>query len=160
METERHESLPTPTGLRSGVFVAQDLGSAPKRWFQLSTNQVATARRQAREIVLAQLGLTLLLAAVGAVFFGRSAGLSALAGGGIGVLATAYMAFALLKHGDGTDAGRIARSFFLGWAIKVLMTVALLVIAFRAESLSPVPLLVAYVATFFAYWVGAANKRP
>lgn len=124
----------------------------------LNTNEVAAARRQARGVVLWQLGLTLLLSGICVFAFGLGSALSALVGGGIGVLATGYMAFALLRHGDGTDAKRVARSFFVGWAVKVLMTVALLVIAFRAKSLSPIPLLAAYVTTFFAYWTASARR--
>ena len=41
--------------------------------------------------------------------------------------------------------------------MKVGFTVALLVIAFRSPNVEAVPLLAAYVATFFGYWFGAAR---
>lgn len=120
-------------------------------------NEVATTRRHARRILLGQLGVTLVVAAASALIWGRGAGMSALIGGMIGVTATGYMAFSLLRHGPGTPAGRIARSFFLGWVVKVAMTIALLVIAFRAPGVTPLALLAAYVATFVVYWLVAAR---
>jgi len=41
--------------------------------------------------------------------------------------------------------------------VKVGFTVALLVVAFRSPRVDAVPLLAAYVATFFGYWFGAAR---
>jgi ATP synthase protein I len=126
----------------------------------VSTNEVHGARRHAIRIVLAQVVVTIALAMGCFAVTGATTGWSALVGGGIGVIATGYMAFALLKHDRGTDAGRIVRSFFLGWAIKVAMTVALLVIAFRSQRFAPIPLLAAYLATFVTYWTVATWGSP
>jgi F0F1-type ATP synthase assembly protein I len=115
------------------------------------------ARRLAMRVVLGQVVVTLGVAAAFAAVSGAGSGRSALVGGGIGVLATAFMAFALLRHRAGAGAGRIAGSFYLGWAIKVAMTVALLVIAFRSPGLAPLPVLAAFFATFCAYWLAAAG---
>jgi len=123
----------------------------------LSAQEVRAARRMALTVVLGQGVVTLGIAAIFAALSGAGSGRSALIGGGIGMLATAFMAFALLRHRVGTGAGRIAGSFFLGWAIKVGMTIALLVVAFRSPGLAPLPGLVALFATFLAYWFAAAG---
>jgi F0F1-type ATP synthase assembly protein I len=51
----------------------------------------------------------------------------------------------------------VAWGFFSGWLVKVGFTVGLLVVAFRSRRVEAVPLLAAYVATFFGYWLGAAR---
>ncbi len=126
----------------------------------LSANEIRASRRLAAEIVLGQLAMTALIALGCAAYRGAGSGISAIAGGGIGVLATASMAWSLLRHGEGATAARIARSLFLGWVMKVGMTVALLVIAFRSQSVDRLPLLAAYAATFCAYWIAVARRPP
>ena len=89
---------------------------------------------------------------------GARAGASALLGAGIGVAATSLMAFAMLRHGEGASVSAWPRRVSsLGWLVKVGLTVALLVMAFRSPNVEAVPLLAAYVATFFGYWFGAAR---
>ena len=89
--------------------------------------------------------------------WGARAAVSAATGAGIGIAATALMAFAMLRHGEGADPQRVAWSFFTGWAVKVSVTVALLVVALRSKGIDAAPLLAAYVATFLGYWFGAAR---
>ena len=126
----------------------------------MGTNEVQTARRHATRIVVAQSAVTVALAAACWAAAGIESARSALYGGGIGTLATAYMAFAVLRHGAGADPRRIALGFLVGWAIKVCMTVALLVIAFRSEGVVPVPLLAGYLATLLTYWAVATFGAP
>ena len=115
-------------------------------------------RRQALAVVLSQVLVGALVAIVCYAIDGARAGASALLGTGIGVAATALMAFAMLRHGEGLSAAGAAIGFFTGWLVKVGLTVALLVMAFRSSKVDAVPLLAAYVATFFGYWLGAARS--
>jgi ATP synthase protein I len=110
-------------------------------------------------VVLGQLLLGSVVAAGCLAAWGSRAGASALLGAGVGVVATALMAFAMLRHGAGTDAGRVVWSFVSGWLVKVAFTLAVLVVAFRSRQVDAGPLLAAYVATFFGYWFGAARSR-
>ena len=114
-------------------------------------------RRQALAVVLSQVVLGVIVAAVCFAIAGSRAGASALLGAGVGVAATSLMAFAMLRHGEGATLMRATLGFFLGWLVKVGFTVALLVAAFRSPNVDAVPLLAAYVATFFGYWFGAAR---
>ena len=107
--------------------------------------------------MLSQVLLGAAVAAVCFVISGSRAGASALLGAGIGVAATSLMAFAMLRHGEGATLMRATIGFFLGWLVKVGFTIALLVTAFRSPNVEAVPLLAAYVATFFGYWFGAAR---
>lgn len=114
-------------------------------------------RRQALAVVLSQAVLGAVVAAVCYAIDGSRAGASALLGTAIGVAATSLMAFAMLRHGEGATLMRATIGFFLGWLVKVGFTVALLVMAFRSQNVEAIPLLAAYVATFFGYWFGAAR---
>jgi F0F1-type ATP synthase assembly protein I len=124
----------------------------------LSNLDVQKGRRQALAVVLSQVLLGLSVAAVCLAIAGSRAGASALLGAGIGVAATGLMAFAMLRHGAGATLLRAAIGFFLGWLVKVGFTIALLVTAFRSPHVEAVPLLAAYVATYFGYWFGAARR--
>lgn len=124
----------------------------------MSNLDVQKGRRQALAVVLSQVLLGAIVAAVCLAMGGTRAGASALLGTAIGVAATTLMAFAMLRHGEGATLMRATVGFFLGWLVKVGFTVALLVVAFKSPGVAPVPLLAAYVATFFGYWIGAARS--
>jgi len=123
----------------------------------LSNLGLQQSRRQAVAVVLGQGLLGAIVAIACLAMWGPRAGASALLGAGIGITATTLMAFAMLRHGDGASAQRVAWSFFSGWAVKVVFTLALLVVAFRSRNVDAMPLLAAYVATFFGYWFGVAR---
>ena len=123
----------------------------------MSNPELQKGRRQALIVVLSQALLGALVAGVCYAIGGTRAGASALLGGAIGVVATTLMAFAMLRHGEGVSAARAAIGFITGWLVKVGFTVALLVTAFGSSKVEAVPLLAAYLATFFGYWIGAAR---
>jgi F0F1-type ATP synthase assembly protein I len=104
-------------------------------------------------VLRAQLAVTALVAVVcGLALRNWAAAVSALAGGGIGVVATAYMAFSLFRPGADASSGRVLRGFVVGWIVKVALTITLLIIAFRSKFIAPLPLLVGYATTYLAYW--------
>jgi F0F1-type ATP synthase assembly protein I len=133
------------------LFCCPEAGGA------VSNLDVQRGRREALVVVLGQVLLGAMVAIVCLAMDGVRAGASALLGTAIGVAATSLMAFAMLRHGEGATVTRATWSFFSGWLVKVGLTVALLVMAFRSPDVDAVPLLAAYVATSFGYWVGAAR---
>jgi ABC-type nitrate/sulfonate/bicarbonate transport system permease component len=110
----------------------------------LSNAEIEQGRRQALAVVLGQGLLGAIVAIACLAVWGPRAGASALLGAGIGIVATSLMAFAMLRHGEGASAQRVAWSFFSGWVVKVAFTVALLVVAFRSPGVAAAvyPLLV------------------
>jgi F0F1-type ATP synthase assembly protein I len=123
----------------------------------LSNLEVEKGRRQAVAVVLGQVALGTVMSIACLAGWGPRAAGSALAGAGIGTIATALMAFAMLRHGEGAGLGRVTLSFFSGWLVKVGFTIAALVMALRSPKVDAVPLIAAYVATFIAYWIGAVR---
>ena len=107
-------------------------------------------RRIAARILLAQAAATVAIAAVSFGVWGAAHALSALAGGGIGLLANLYMTLTVLRPAG--SAGSVVGRLFVGQFVKVVLTVALFVIAARTAGTVWPPLLVTYVATLVAFW--------
>jgi len=126
----------------------------------LRLTRVQAERKAAFRVVVAQLAITLGVAAVAALGWGAAAGRSALWGGGIGMAATAFMLLAVFRYPEGASAMRIAWGFYLGQFLKVALSIALLVVAFGTEGVVPLALLVAYVATFAGYWAAPLLPVP
>ena len=91
---------------------------------------------------------------------GASAGLGALVGGGISCIASAVLAFIGFAAPAGAAAERIARSFYVGEAAKLAVTVGLFVTVFVTMKVSFAAMFGTYIATLFVYWIALANALP
>lgn len=118
----------------------------------MSANPFAVAARRSLLLFVWQAACVLGVAAVAAIGWGARAGWSILAGGGIGLLWTLYLALTLLRHSVDYGARVSAASFFKAWVVKIAMTVALLIVAFRSQSILPLVLLGGLFASMVAYW--------
>ena len=118
----------------------------------VGTNALANAARQSVRILVWQVLWIGALATKFAVTLGTKAAVSALVGGGIGLVWTVYMALVLFKHSLTHGVRLSAISFFAGWLFKVVMTVALLVIALRSKALVPLFVLAGLFGAMVAYW--------
>jgi F0F1-type ATP synthase assembly protein I len=118
----------------------------------VSTNVLAATARQSLRILVWQALWIGVLATIFAVTLGTQWAVSALVGGGIGLVWTVYMALVLFKHSLTHGARMSALSFFAGWLFKVVVTVSLLVIALRSRMFAPLALLVGLFSAMVAYW--------
>jgi F0F1-type ATP synthase assembly protein I len=101
----------------------------------------------------------LALAVMCCVLWGAKSGWSVLTGGGIGIVSTGYMAFALLRQRADASAAQVALSFFVGWVIKILLTIGLLWLAFRSQVMAPLSLIAGFGVTLFAFWLAAVRRH-
>lgn len=101
-------------------------------------------------ILLAQCLITLALGLVCAVLWGRDAGVSALAGGAIGVIANLYMTLNALR--TTRSAGAALSRLMIGQLVKVALTVGMLFAVAKMPWLSWPALLVSYLATLVVFW--------
>ena len=124
------------------------------------TLELPQARRLAMSVVLGQVVVTVVAAAICFAVWGRVAGFSALAGGGISVLASAALAVIGFSSPAGASPERIARSFYVGEGVKLAVTVTLFVVVFLTMKVSFAALFGAYIATLFVYWIALANALP
>ena len=83
------------------------------------TLELPQARRLAASVVLGQVVITVVAAAICFAVWGRIAGLSALVGGGISAIASAALALIGFAAPAGAAAERVARAFYVGEAAKL-----------------------------------------
>ena len=124
------------------------------------TLELPQARRLAGSVVLGQVVITVVAALLCFAVWGRIAGLSALVGGGISVLASAALAVFGFGAPAGATAERVARMFYVGEAAKLGVTVTLFVVVFLTMQVSFAAMFGAYIATLFVYWIALANALP
>lgn len=116
-------------------------------------NVLAAAARKSFAILLWQAGCVAGLAMIAVAFWDARTGWSVLAGGGIGLIWTVYMALTLFRHSLNHGVRLSAASFVAGWLIKVTLTLALMALAFRSPAIVPLALLGGLVGSLAAYWV-------
>jgi len=112
------------------------------------------ARRGTLWIVGLQLAVTLLAALVATASGGLSAGYSALLGGLTNVVASFYMAKRIFAGGLATGPRAWLARLWLGEIIKFGLTIALFAVAIGVLKAAFLPLILTYMATLAAYWVG------
>ena len=124
------------------------------------TLELPQARRLAASVVLGQVVITVVAAAICFAVWGRLVGFSALVGGGISSIASAALASIAFAASAGASPERIARGFYVGEAVKLGVTVVLFVLVFVTMKVSFAALFGAYIATLFVYWIALANALP
>jgi F0F1-type ATP synthase assembly protein I len=124
------------------------------------TLELPQARRLAGSVVLGQVVVTAVAAILCFAVWGRTPGLSALAGGGISVIASAVLAIIGFSAPAGAAPETIARKFYLGEGMKLAVTVATFVAVFLTMKVSFLALFGTYIATLFVYWIALANALP
>lgn len=92
-------------------------------------------------------------AAVAMVWLGFKGAYSALIGGGINMLATGYFAVKVFAAKPGSSAQQIARAFYWGEAVKILLTGILFAVALLWLNVEFLPLLITYAVTMLAFWL-------
>jgi ATP synthase protein I len=116
-------------------------------------------RRTAARILMAQAAITILIAAVCALIWGRTHAMSALAGGLIGLIANVFMTLSALRP-TASAAGALGRLMF-GQLVKIAVTIGALLIIARGGWANWPALLIAYAATLVMFWfVPTWDLRP
>lgn len=117
-------------------------------------------QRLARQIAIAQLVVTLSIAAVCALVWTGRYACSAFAGGLIGIVGNLPLAIAM-RRGSGTPKEVLGR-MYLGQLSRTVLTVALFFLVARMQWLKWPALLAGYIATFVVWWwvpLAAARRR-
>ena len=93
-----------------------------------------------------------------AMVWGWHAALSALAGGGVGILSAAAYAWRSMRKGT-VDPGSAFRAQVLGEGYKFAATILLFALVFVGyREVEPFPLFLAYAVTFVVYWAALLKK--
>jgi ATP synthase protein I len=107
-------------------------------------------RPMAARILAWQAGVGVAIAAACLALWGRQAGVSALAGAAVGIIANLYMTLKALRPRQSARAALGA--LYMGQLVKIALTVAMFVTAARLPGLVWPALLVAYIATLVVFW--------
>jgi F0F1-type ATP synthase assembly protein I len=116
-------------------------------------NVLAAAARTGLRLLVFQIGCVLAIAGGAAVGWGVRVGGGVAIGGAIGLVGTIYLVMVLFKHSFDHGVRLGAGSFLVGWAIKAVLTIALLFIALRSGSFPPLALIGGLAISLATYWV-------
>ena len=107
-----------------------------------------------------QVLVTALVAAVMGGVGGSSFAVSASVGGGIGILAGLYQALRMFSVDAGTNPDGFMRSVYVTEALKIILTVALVIAAIKLLSVELLPFMTGYIAIYVVYWVVLKTGFP
>ncbi|HVN43750.1 MAG TPA: ATP synthase subunit I [Steroidobacteraceae bacterium] len=125
----------------------------------MSAIDLPRARRLAFGVVASQAAVSGIAALCAWSLGGRTAALSALAGGGIATAGSLVMA-AVVFGGSGGAAQRVLSRFYLGEALKLAVVVVLFVVVLRVMRVAPLAMFAAFAATFLMYWIALLRAWP
>ena len=107
-----------------------------------------------------QVGLTGIVA-VGAFWLGgNAAAMSSATGGSIGIIAGLYQALRMFRVDAAQDPEGFMRGVYIGEAVKILLTVALIIVAIRLLEVDMLPFMIGYIAIYLVYWVARKTGLP
>lgn len=112
-----------------------------------------------RRVLALQMMITLAVAVLALGLADLRAALSALLGGSVNLIATGYFAFRVFALGQGSTAHQIATAFYIGEAIKIVLTGALFTVILVWLDVALLPLFLAYAATMLAFWLALVVAR-
>jgi len=84
---------------------------------------------------------------------GSSAALSAAIGGSIGIIAGLYQALRMFRVDASRDPEGFMRGVYIGEAVKIVLTVALMIAAIRGLGVEMLPFMIGYIAIYSVYWI-------
>jgi ATP synthase protein I len=100
-------------------------------------------------------------AAIIAIFLVNTAfAFSVVAGGAIGMLAGSYQAQRMLRVDAGSHPEAFMRGLWISEAVKIVLTVALFVVAIRLLKVQMVPTIIGYAGTYIVYWAALGTRFP
>lgn len=117
-----------------------------------AADSVGTVVKTVVLLLTTEIILTLLCSAVIGWQWGREYGVSALVGGGICLVTTAYFALRVFS-GSRAKADEVVRAFYVGEGQKIFLTVALFIMAIKLLPVHFAPLISTYVVAHLGYWV-------
>lgn len=107
-----------------------------------------------------QLSLTVALVLAASLWFDGNFATSVLAGGVIGMLAGFYQAQRMLQVDAAEHPEVFMQGLWISEAIKIVLTVALFIVAIRLFRVQMVPTIIGYAGTYIVYWAALGTRYP
>jgi ATP synthase protein I len=125
-----------------------------------NTQTFQKARLAVFRLTVWQLLLTLALALIALLFVDNSFALSVVAGGSIGMLAGFYQAQRMMRVDAGLHPEAFMQGLWVSEVVKMVLTVALFIVAIRLLRVEMVPTIVGYAGTYIVYWIALGTRYP
>lgn len=84
---------------------------------------------------------------------------SVLVGGGIGLVATGYLVFVLIKHSLRPARPATVLGIFGSWLIKTGLVLGLLAVALRSDVLLPSAIIAGLAGSLVSYWLSVLQLQ-
>lgn len=110
-------------------------------------------RKKVWIVVILQILITVAAGALFLIFGGAKAGYSAVSGGMAGVLANIVVIGIMFSGWGAASPKRARKAFVFGEVIKVIVTMAVLLIAVVWVKVDVLPLIIAYALTHLSFWL-------
>jgi ATP synthase protein I len=107
-----------------------------------------------------QVALMLVVVVIASWLGGRDAGMAAAIGGSIGIIAGLYQALRMFRIDASKDPEGFMRGLYIGEAVKILLTVALMIAAIRGLNVEMLPFMMGYISIYIVYWVALKTGLP
>jgi F0F1-type ATP synthase assembly protein I len=105
--------------------------------------------------------VVVVLVATGAMWIGGpDSGWSAVTGGSIGIIAGLYQALRMFSFDLAADPDGFMPSVYVTEALKIVLTVVLIIAAIRLLHVELLAFMVGYIATYPIYWVALRTGFP
>jgi ATP synthase protein I len=121
---------------------------------------ILTMQQAAFRLAAWQLVMTGLVAAIASWMGGSEVAVSAAVGGGIGIIAGLYQALRMFRIDASKDPEGFLRNVYVGEAVKILLTVALMIAAIRVLQVEMLPFMLGYIAIYVVYWMALKTGFP
>ena len=125
-----------------------------------NTQTFQKARLAVIRLSVWQFLLTAGIAITGLLLVDQAFALSVVAGGTIGMLAGAYQAQRIVRIDAAQHPDAFMRGLWVSEVIKIVLTVAMFVVAIRLFQVQMVPTIVGYAGTYVIYWVALGTSYP
>ena len=106
----------------------------------------------ARRLLICQLSITVLFAAIALLLSSTTAAMSALLGGMVSIVPTAYFAIKLFRYQGARAARQIVNSFYKGEALKLILTIVLFALVFKFFNIIPLVFFATYIVVQMMFW--------
>ncbi len=107
-----------------------------------------------------QVVITGLVAAIAGWAGGSGSALSAATGGGIGLVAGLWQALRMFSGDAGQNPEGFMRRVYVSEALKIVLTVALMIAAIKVLNVELLPFMTGYIAIYVVYWAALKTGIP
>jgi len=118
------------------------------------------ARRAVFRLSGLQLALTVVATLLALLIFDRAIAMSVFSGGFIGVVAGFYQAQRMMRVDASGHPEAFMQGLWISELVKIVLTVALFIVAIRLLRVQMVPTIVGYAGTYIVYWVALGTSYP